>query len=128
MASSATATGWRKGSSASPTSNDRIADVDVRPNEEGWNDLAHVLDLRAGVAVAEATLTGALARRETRGCHNRADYPELDPALQVNFQMQLDAEGELTEPQPVPVASVRAPLQEWLDRPWDVDFEGRLLE
>ena len=106
----------------------RIGDVDVRPNEEGWNDLAHVLDLRAGVVVAKATLMGALARRETRGCHNRADYPELDPALQVNFQMQLDAEGELTEPRPVPVASVRAALQEWLDRPWDVDFEGRLLE
>ncbi|WP_407941217.1 hypothetical protein [Nonomuraea cypriaca] len=27
----------------------------------------------------------ALERRETRGCHNRSDYPDLDPALRVNL-------------------------------------------
>ena len=43
----------------------RLGDVDVRPTEEGWGDLAHRLDLGAGIAVAEATLAGALgpARR-----------------------------------------------------------------
>ena len=34
---------------------------------------------------ARATLEGALERRETRVCHNRSDYPELDPSMQVNL-------------------------------------------
>src|SRR5918999_947484 len=57
------------------------ADVDVRPGAEGWTDLAHALDLRAGLVVAEATVRGAIERRETRGAHIRSDYPELDPQL-----------------------------------------------
>ena len=59
-----------------------VADVDVRPSAEGWSDLAQVIDLQAGLMVAEATMRGALARRETRGCHNRTDFPDLDPDLQ----------------------------------------------
>ncbi len=105
----------------------RIGDVDVRPSEEGWNDLAHVLDLRAGLTIAEATMKGALVRRESRGCHNRSDYPDLDPALRVNFHMRLE-DGALSEPEPVPVPTVRAELEEWMSRPWDADVEGRLLE
>ncbi len=35
------------------------ADVDVRPSAEGWGDLTHLLDLRAGLLAAEATLRGS---------------------------------------------------------------------
>ena len=115
-------------SAGSPTCATRVKHVDVRPSEEGWNDLAQVLDLQAGLTVAEATLRGALVRTETRGCHNRSDFPELDPALQVNFQMRLTSEGALSDPAPVAVPPVPAELQEWLEKPWDIDFEGRLLE
>lgn len=106
----------------------RLDEVDVRPTEEGWGDLAQVLDLRAGLTVAEATLEGARVREETRGCHNRLDFPELDPSLQVNFQTQLTANGTLAPLDPVPPPEVRAELREWLTRPWDVDLESRLLE
>src|SRR4029077_3447699 len=34
--------------------------VDIRPGEEGWFELEHVLDLRAGLRTAEATLLCAL--------------------------------------------------------------------
>jgi succinate dehydrogenase / fumarate reductase flavoprotein subunit len=27
----------------------------------------------------------AIERRETRGCHNRSDYPKLDESLRVNM-------------------------------------------
>ncbi|MEP7021309.1 MAG: hypothetical protein ABI808_11695 [Pseudonocardiales bacterium] len=50
-----------------------------------------MLDLRAGVPLAEATLRGALVRTETRGCHNRSDFPDLDEALRVNFRSGLYA-------------------------------------
>ena len=101
---------------------DTAANVDVRPGAEGWTDLAHALDLRAGLAVAEATVRSAIARRETRGAHNRADFPDLDPALQVNFF--IDAR---MEPWSEPVPGVPADLRAWTEGPVELGPE-RLLE
>ncbi|HEX7276149.1 MAG TPA: FAD-binding protein [Acidimicrobiales bacterium] len=103
--------------------------IDVRPSAEGWGDLAAVLDLRAGLAVAEATLAGALARRETRGCHNRADFPALDPALQVNILSRLDGTDDgRVEITSRPVPPVPAELEPWLAEATSIDAAGRLLE
>jgi succinate dehydrogenase / fumarate reductase flavoprotein subunit len=63
----------------------RSRDLGVHPDLAGYQDLAHALDLRASMIAARATLECALERRETRGCHNRSDYPALDPSLQVNL-------------------------------------------
>jgi succinate dehydrogenase / fumarate reductase flavoprotein subunit len=62
----------------------RIAHVGVHPDLAGFQDLAHAFDLKASALAARATLEAALERRETRGCHNRSDYPETDPSLRVN--------------------------------------------
>lgn len=108
-----------------------LGDIDVRPSAEGWGDLAQLLDLRAGLAVAGATVEGARARTETRGCHNRSDHPALDPSLQVNFVTRLDPAGDglaLEPVQPVPVPPVPTELQPWLDQDWDAKLAGRLLE
>ncbi len=84
---------------------DVLPDVDVRPGAEGWSDLAHALDLHGGLLAAEATLRGALERRETRGAHNRSDFPTLDPALQVNLYARLDDGRIVIHGRPVPEAS-----------------------
>ena len=63
----------------------RMADIGVHPDIAGYQDLAHAFDLKSAALAARATLEAALERRETRGCHNRSDYPETDPALQVNL-------------------------------------------
>jgi succinate dehydrogenase / fumarate reductase flavoprotein subunit len=62
-----------------------MADIGVHPDIAGYQDLAHTFDLKSAALAARATLEAALERRETRGCHNRSDYPEPDPALQVNL-------------------------------------------
>ena len=113
---------------------DRVAElrelageVDVRPTSEGYADLTHALDLRASLAVAEATLLGALARAESRGAHQRRDHPELSPELRVNFQTRLDPGGRLTTAtRPVPPAPLE--LQALADATLDVSVAGRLLE
>jgi succinate dehydrogenase / fumarate reductase flavoprotein subunit len=64
---------------------ERITQVGVHPDIAGFQDLAHAFDLKASALAARATLDAALVRRETRGCHNRSDYPELDESLQVNL-------------------------------------------
>ena len=53
----------------------RIADMGVHPDLAGFHDLAHAFDLKSAALAARATLEAALERRETRGCHNRSDYP-----------------------------------------------------
>ena len=71
--------------------------VDIRPGQEGWIELEHMLDLRAGLRAAEATLRCALERRESRGAHNRSDHPILDPAFLRNFFARLEAQDRPLE-------------------------------
>ncbi len=63
----------------------RMEDVGVHPDIAGFQDLAHAFDLKAAVLAARATLEAALERRETRGCHNRSDYPDMREELRVNL-------------------------------------------
>lgn len=63
----------------------RIARVGVHPDIAGFQDLAHALELKAAALAARATLDAPLERRETRGYHNRSDYPLLDPSFQVHL-------------------------------------------
>jgi succinate dehydrogenase / fumarate reductase flavoprotein subunit len=59
--------------------------IGVHPDLAGFQDLAHAFDLRSSLVAARATMEAALERRETRGCHNRSDFPELDESLRVNM-------------------------------------------
>ncbi len=101
--------------------------VDVRPSEEGWQDLAHVLDIQAMLGTAEATLRGAMAREETRGAHIRSDFPEPARAMEVNIVVRHDGDaGMAVERMPTP--DVSPDLAPWLARGGHVDVAGRLLE
>src|SRR5574341_1164697 len=59
--------------------------VGVHPDLAGFQGLAHAFDLRSSLIAARATLEAALERRETRGCHNRSDYPARTKRLGVNW-------------------------------------------
>src|SRR5262245_53232066 len=106
-----------------------LPEVDVRPSSEGYGDLAHVLDLRAALTSAEATLTGALARRESRGAHYRRDYPDTDPDLRVNFRASMAADGALTLTSD-PMPPLPAELAGWIEEDAELELpvSGRLLE
>ncbi|WP_166682806.1 L-aspartate oxidase [Streptomyces aquilus] len=98
----------------------RMENVGVHPDIAGFQDLAHAFDLKSSALAARATLEAALERRETRGCHNRSDYPDMDPALQVNLVWS-PTEGITREPiSPVP-DEIAALMQ-------DVSTDGKLVE
>ncbi|WP_166998519.1 L-aspartate oxidase [Paramicrobacterium fandaimingii] len=99
---------------------ERMEDVGIHPDIAGFQDLAHAFDLKASGVAARATLESALERRETRGCHNRSDYPELDPALQVNLVWSPTG-GITREEIPDASADVKALMH-------DVSDEGKLAE
>ncbi|ARJ05002.1 succinate dehydrogenase [Cnuibacter physcomitrellae] len=98
----------------------RMRDIGVHPDIAGYQDLAHAFDLRSSALAARATLQAALERRETRGCHNRSDYPDLDPELQVNLVWSADGTVTRESIPPVP-AEIAALIR-------DVSVAGKLVE
>lgn len=98
----------------------RAHDIGVHPDVAGFAELAHAFDLRASLMAARATLTCALERRESRGAHNRSDYPDLDPSLQLNLVWSADDTVTREDIPPIP-AEIAALMG-------DVSQEGKLLE
>jgi succinate dehydrogenase / fumarate reductase flavoprotein subunit len=77
--------GLRTGLRELETIDARALNLGIHPDIAGFQDLAHAFDLKSATIAARATLEVALERKETRGCHNRSDYPQLDESLQINF-------------------------------------------
>ncbi|WP_431710304.1 FAD-binding protein [Glutamicibacter uratoxydans] len=98
----------------------RIQNVGIHPDIAGYQDLAHAFDLLSSALSARATLEAALERRETRGCHNRSDYPQLDPELQVNLVWS-PTNGITREPIPEIPQEIRELIRE-------VSVAGKLVE
>jgi succinate dehydrogenase / fumarate reductase flavoprotein subunit len=98
----------------------RMEDIGIHPDIAGFQDLAHAFDLKASALAARATLEAALERRETRGCHNRSDYPDTDPTLQVNLVWSPTA-GITHEAIPEIPAEIAELMRE-------VDTAGKLVE
>ena len=101
---------------------ERTRALEVRPDIAGYADLAHAFDLYGSLLAARATLECALARRETRGAHNRADFPDQDPAFRVNLIWGVD--GEIVDE---PVAAPSPQVAALAGGP-EIEVAGRLLE
>ena len=69
-------------------------------------DFQDWFELRAMLATAEAVAASALARAESRGAHQRLDFPGSDDALVKNQALTLE-DGRLVN-RWVPVARARA--------------------
>jgi succinate dehydrogenase / fumarate reductase flavoprotein subunit len=114
--------GLREGLGRLDEVRERAGSLEVRPDLAGFADLAHAFDLRGSLLAARATLACALERRETRGAHNRSDFPAEDPALRVNLLWSADSSTTRQEPgQPSTAVAVLASNPE-------PDLAGKLLE
>jgi succinate dehydrogenase / fumarate reductase flavoprotein subunit len=58
--------------------------------------LAEWFELRGSLAAAAAVAHAAAARIESRGAHQREDFPETDPAWARSQRLSMSADGELT--------------------------------
>jgi succinate dehydrogenase/fumarate reductase flavoprotein subunit len=57
-----------------------LPELAIAPGRECNPSLADWFELRASLVAAEAVTCAALARRESRGAHQREDFPDSDPA------------------------------------------------
>jgi succinate dehydrogenase / fumarate reductase, flavoprotein subunit len=105
----------------------RSMNLDLQPGSENYRDLWVALDLRSSLAVAEATLRAALERKESRGAHQRKDFPKTNVSLTLNYTVRRDREGSFSI-QSRPVSSVPESLARLLEESQEYDLKGRLLE
>jgi succinate dehydrogenase / fumarate reductase flavoprotein subunit len=111
----------------------QLADIRRRAaaSPAGAGDLPAALDLRSMLVTAEATVRSALLRTESRGAHQRSDYPQLAP----EWQRTIVAQPIRTDDGPhtgisLTTAELRAPSPEVaaaLDEA-ELELTGRLLE
>ena len=113
-------TGLKEGLARLDKIEERMSNIGIHPDIAGFQDLAHAYDLKSSALSARATLEAALERRETRGCHNRSDFPETDAGMQVNLVWSL--ENGITHE---PVESVPPEIDKLIR---EVSLEGKLVE
>ncbi len=101
----------------------RAEDMGVHPDIAGFDDLAHAYDLYGSLLAARATLECAMQRRETRGCHNRSDFPAQDEALRGSFVWTRGG-GVAFEP----VAEAPDSFRDLAAAAIDTSVEGKLVE
>jgi succinate dehydrogenase / fumarate reductase flavoprotein subunit len=106
----------------------RIADIRRQAEDApaGEPDLAAALDLQSMLLTAEASVRSALARTESRGAHQRTDYPTTDPAWQRTILVQPAPAGGMRLADaaiPAPSAEVAAAIDEA-----EIEVAGRLVE
>ncbi len=86
---------------------------DVLPGSAAPHDARRIdaLDLRSMLLVAQAVVEAALAREESRGAHQREDFPGLEPAWRVNQTAALEAGEWRLAQQPVWTAAADTELE-----------------
>ena len=73
----------------------KFGDIDVRIDKYNCEDLVLIFDLQSSLLSAKATILSALQRNESRGAHQRSDFPILDPSLKFNCLVSMDDNSNL---------------------------------
>ena len=68
---------------------DRSQCLDVRIGDQNYQDLIGIFDLKASITTAEATIKTAIERKESRGAHQRSDFPSLSKSEDCNYKVKL---------------------------------------
>ena len=103
-------------------------DIDIRIDSEGCEDLIVALDIDASLISAEATIKSALAREESRGSHQRGDFPNLDNSKNTNYISKL-VSNQMIHVYEQKVKDVPKKLKALISHTSKIkDFSGKLIE
>ena len=73
---------------------ERSKNIDVQIDKGGsTEDLISVHNIESSIICANATLMSALERRESRGSHQRADFPNINNSEKYNIKIRLNGQN-----------------------------------
>ena len=108
---------------------DTIQDVEVKIDYQSCDDLVQVFDLESSVISAEATILSALKRKESRGSHQRSDYPELNSGETCNYHVKLNKQTSSLEISKKNISPLRKDLKNIINQTTKIlNFKHKLLE
>ena len=73
----------------------KLNNIDLRIDKHNCDDLALIFDLQSSLLSAKATIISALERNESRGAHQRSDFPKLNISCNFNCLVRLDENSNL---------------------------------
>lgn len=104
-----------------------VTKLDVRPDSEGYQDLMLAFDLEGSIMSAEATILGAMRRKESRGAHQRSDHTSMKDSFNVNFCITLKDKSLIVDS--VKVEKIPRKLKSIIKETKNItNFSGMLLE
>lgn len=68
----------------------KLRDVEVRVDDNNFQDLVNIFDLQASITTGEATILSSLHREESRGAHQRSDHPEINKKELSNYKIKMN--------------------------------------
>ncbi|AQL31350.1 succinate dehydrogenase [Prochlorococcus sp. RSP50] len=107
----------------------KINDTDVRIDIHNCEDLTLIFDLQSSLKSAEATIISAMQRNESRGAHQRSDFPQTDPNFELNCIVRMSNNEDELIISKVPKKKLRKNLQKIVQKTTKIeDFKNKLLE
>ncbi len=108
----------------------KLNNIDLRIDKFNCEDLVLTFDLQSSLISAEATIISALERDESRGAHQRSDFPELKTSCEYNCLVSMDNENSKLTISKVSLKKLKKNLIEILanNNNRDEEIKGKLLE
>ena len=73
----------------------KLNNIDIRIDKYNCQDLSLIFDLQSSLISAKATILSSLERKESRGAHQRSDFPKLKPNFKFNCLVKMDENSNL---------------------------------
>ena len=89
------------------TIKNKISNLDLNINKNNSSDLIFALELESALFSSEATILSALERKESRGAHQRSDYPKMNKKDEFNVLIKLNPKNNSLIVSRVPVKKLR---------------------
>ena len=107
----------------------KLNNLDVRIDQHSCKDLIFALELESAVISSEATILSALEREESRGAHQRNDFPEIISSKNFNVSIKMNNKKNTLTISKKPLKSLRKELSDLvLNKRQDGNMKNKLLE
>ena len=107
----------------------KLKNLDVRIDETSCKDLVFALDLESSLISSESTVLSAIEREESRGAHQRSDFPKINREKNFNVFTKLNKNNDQLEIKKKPIKKIRQELNDLVSNAkQDNIIKNKLLE